>query len=73
MLACGQSTTRDLRFLTDIGHSPGGTLFPRYLVKGLRSLRDEADDKVEEYYDEEYKKAEVIKEEGEKPRYNIGR
>ena len=58
-----QTPTPDLHLLRDMGHSPGGTVFPRYLVKGLMALREEADDKGGEYYEEEYKVAEVKKEE----------
>lgn len=57
-----QTPTPDLHLLRDMGHSPGGTVFPRYLVKGLMSLREEADEKGGKYYDEEYKVAEVKKE-----------
>jgi hypothetical protein len=46
-----------------IGHSLGGTLFPWYLVQGLRALCNVADDKGEEQYEEEYGNAEVKKEE----------
>ena len=49
----------DLHLLKNIGHSPNGTFFPRYLVKGLYELRHCADDRGEKYYDEEYKKAKV--------------
>ncbi|TAQ90810.1 hypothetical protein B7494_g883 [Chlorociboria aeruginascens] len=54
--------TPDLPFLVDVGHSPGGTLFPRYLVRGLQALRKRADDKCYDYEDEEYDKAEVERE-----------
>ncbi|MCJ1242375.1 hypothetical protein MMC14_010383 [Varicellaria rhodocarpa] len=49
----------DLYLLKNIGHSPSGTLFPRYLVKGLYELRERANERGEKYYDEEYKKAKV--------------
>lgn len=58
-----QVPTPDLYLLKDMGHSPGGTLFPRYLVKGLKALRDEADKKGDDYYEEEYTMAEARKEE----------
>ncbi|WEW54639.1 hypothetical protein PRK78_000059 [Emydomyces testavorans] len=55
-----QTPTPDLHLLRDMGHSPGGTRFPRYLVEGLKALRAEADSRGREYYeDEEYKVAEV--------------
>jgi hypothetical protein len=34
----------DLHLLRDMGHSPGGTLFPWYLAKGLMTLREHADE-----------------------------
>ena len=55
--------TPDLHFLVHVGHSPGGTLFPRYLVRGLQALRERADDKRDEYEDEEYEKAKEEREE----------
>ncbi|KAL9101264.1 MAG: hypothetical protein Q9163_003462 [Psora crenata] len=57
-----QTPTPELHLLRDIGHSPGDTLFPRYLVKGLDALRSEADKKGDDYY-EEYTTAEGRKEE----------
>ena len=59
----GQTPTPDLHLLRDMANSPGGTLFPWYLVKGLEAVQKEADDKGEEYYEEDYKIAEVKKEE----------
>ncbi|KAL8937687.1 MAG: hypothetical protein Q9211_003552 [Gyalolechia sp. 1 TL-2023] len=56
-----QAPTPDLHLLKDMGHSPGGTLFPRYLVKGLGALRERADLTGDEYYDEEYEVAESQK------------
>lgn len=47
----------DLHLLKDMGRSPSGTLFPRYLVKGLHELRETADRKGRKYYIEEYEKA----------------
>ncbi|KAL8989209.1 MAG: hypothetical protein Q9177_001857 [Variospora cf. flavescens] len=55
-----QTPTPDLHLLRDMGRSPGGTLFPWYLVKGLMALREEADYKGEIYhYEEEFERAEV--------------
>ncbi|KAI9729379.1 MAG: hypothetical protein M1834_006903 [Cirrosporium novae-zelandiae] len=53
----------DLHLLRDMGHSPGGTLFPWYLVKGLMALHDHAYDEGCELYDEEYDSATVKREE----------
>lgn len=49
----------DLHLLRDIGHSPGGTLFPWYLVKGLLTLRNYANEIEDESYREEYDSAEI--------------
>ncbi|SLM37656.1 hypothetical protein LPUS_07575 [Lasallia pustulata] len=49
----------DLHLLKDMGRSPSGTLFPRYLVKGLRKLRGTADNRGVQYYIEEYDKVKV--------------
>ena len=49
----------DSHLLKHIGRSPSGTLFPRYLVKGLHSLRKRADRRGEKYYDQEYEKAKI--------------
>lgn len=57
-----QAPTPDLHLLKDMGHSPGGTPFPRYLVKGLGALREQADSTGDNYYYEEYKVAECQKE-----------
>ena len=53
--------TPDLHLLKDMGHSPGGTLFPWHPVKGFMALRE--DKKWKEHYGEEYEKAEFKKEE----------
>lgn len=53
----------DLHLLRDMGRSPGGTLFPWYLVKGLMTLRDHANDQGNKLYDEEYDSAVVKREE----------
>lgn len=53
----------DLHLLRDMGRSPGGTLFPWYLVKGLVTLRDHADSQGRKLYDEEYDRAMVKREE----------
>ena len=47
----------DLHLLRDMGHSPGGTLFPWNLVKGLMALRDHANEMGGKSYDEEYDNA----------------
>lgn len=58
-----QMPTPNLHLLRNMGRSPGGTLFPWYLVKGLMALREEADYKGRTtYYEEEYESAEVKKE-----------
>ncbi|KAI9837941.1 MAG: hypothetical protein M1837_002649 [Sclerophora amabilis] len=45
--------------LRDMGRSPGGTLFPWYLVKGLTALRDHANTEGSKSYDEEYGQVKV--------------
>ncbi|KAL8912004.1 MAG: hypothetical protein Q9171_002917 [Xanthocarpia ochracea] len=47
----------NLHLLKHIGRSPSGTLFPRYLVIGLRKLRDRVNERGEEFYNQEYEKA----------------
>ncbi|KAL9030609.1 MAG: hypothetical protein Q9196_001290 [Gyalolechia fulgens] len=47
------------RRLGPSGHSASGTLFPRYLVKGLHELRERANKRGSKYYDQEYEKAKV--------------
>ena len=46
-----------------MGHSPGGTLFPWYLVKGLMTLRQQADDQGVKIFNEESDSATVKREE----------
>ncbi|KAF2184523.1 hypothetical protein K469DRAFT_780819 [Zopfia rhizophila CBS 207.26] len=46
-----------------MGRSPGGTLFPWYLVKGLMALRKHANENGSKLYDEEYDKAKEKREE----------
>ncbi|KAI4288217.1 MAG: hypothetical protein L6R35_002516 [Caloplaca aegaea] len=59
-----QTPTPNLHLLRDMGHSPSGTLFPWYLVKGLMALREEADYKGDTYhYEEEFERAMVKREE----------
>lgn len=53
----------DLHLLRDMGRSPGGTLFPWYLVKGLMKLRADANSQGAELYNEEYDNAMVKREE----------
>ena len=53
----------DLHLLRDMGRSPGGTLFPWYLVKGLMTLRNDANDRGNKIYVEEYDNAMVKREE----------
>ena len=53
----------DLPLLRDMGRNPGGTLFPWYLVKGLMTLRNNANDQGTRVYDEEYDSATVKREE----------
>ena len=57
------SPTPDLHLLSNVGHSPNGTLFPRYLIKGLRSILEEANSVGSDNYQEEYKIAGIQKEE----------
>lgn len=45
-----------LELLEHISHSASGTVFPRYLVKGLYELRNDANNRGDQYYDEEYEK-----------------
>ena len=40
--------------LRDMGHSPGGTRFPKDLIKGLVAIRDRADKQGMKFYDDEY-------------------
>ncbi|MCJ1256704.1 hypothetical protein MMC24_004528 [Lignoscripta atroalba] len=47
----------DSHLLKHITRSPSGTLFPRYLVKGLRELRDRVNERGMKNYYEEYEKA----------------
>ncbi|KAL8903401.1 MAG: hypothetical protein Q9207_003947 [Kuettlingeria erythrocarpa] len=47
----------ELHLLKHIGRSPSGTLFPRYLVIGLRKLLDRANERGMEFYEQEYEKA----------------
>ena len=47
----------DLHLLKNMGHSPGGTLFPWYLVKGLITLREHANEIGGQSYNEEYDSA----------------
>jgi hypothetical protein len=51
----------DSHLLRDMGRSPGGTLFPWYLVKGLTTLREHANDQGDKSYGEEYDSA-IVKE-----------
>ena len=53
----------DLHLLRNMGRSPGGTLFPWYLVKGLVTLRDHANDQGVKIYNEESDSATVKREE----------
>ncbi|KAF1993296.1 hypothetical protein P154DRAFT_78454 [Amniculicola lignicola CBS 123094] len=53
----------DLHLLRDMGRSPGGTLFPWFLVKGLMALREHANENGSKLYDEEYNKAKEKREE----------
>ena len=50
------SPTPDSHLLNNMGRSPGGTLFPRYLIKGLQTIREEANRVGDEYYNDEYNK-----------------
>lgn len=50
----------NLHLLKNMSCSPSGTLFLRYLVKGLHELRECANNRGGKYYDKEYEKA-IIK------------
>ncbi|KAI4133496.1 MAG: hypothetical protein LQ347_002177 [Umbilicaria vellea] len=54
-----QTQLPKLYLLKHMGWSPSGTLFPRYLVKGLHELRKAANIRGIKYYDEQYDKAEI--------------
>ena len=45
-LSLNRTPLPDLHLLRNIGSSPNGTLYPRYLVLGLHSLRECVEDKV---------------------------
>lgn len=49
----------DSHLLRNMGHSPCGTLFPRYLVKGLHELRTSANARGKGYYKDEYERAQI--------------
>lgn len=51
----------DLHLLKNIGRSPSGTPFPRYLVTGLHELRELAQYRGGKYYNKEYEKTKVIR------------
>lgn len=53
----------DSYLLQHEGHSPGGTIFPWYLVKGLLAIRDQANTEGYKAHDDEYAKAEVRRKE----------
>ena len=53
----------DLPLLRDMGRNPGGTLYPWYLVKGLMTLRNHANDQGTRVYNEEYDIAMVKRDE----------
>jgi hypothetical protein len=53
----------DLHVLRDMGRSPDGTLFPWYLVKGLITLRQYANNQGDKLYDDEYDIAAAKREE----------
>lgn len=53
----------DSHLLRDMGRSPGGTLLPWHLVKGLMALRDHANEVGRKSYDEGYDSAMIKREE----------
>lgn len=52
MLSVNGAPVPDLHLLKNAGSSPNGTLYPRYLVHGLFSLRERAHEKAERTFDE---------------------
>ncbi len=57
-LSLNRTPLPDLHLLKNIGSSPNGTLYPRYLVLGLHSLRNCVEEKVSRIYDKNVKNAE---------------
>ena len=57
-LSLNRTPLPDLHLLKNIGSSPNGTLYPRYLVLGLHSLRDLVEKKVVRIYHHNVKDAE---------------
>lgn len=53
----------DLHLLRDMGRSPDGTQFPWYLVKGLMTLREHANETARKSYGEAYDSAMVERQE----------
>ena len=47
-----QTPLPDLHLLKNMGSSPNGTLYPRYLVEGLYALRHRAEMKASEFFAE---------------------
>lgn len=57
-LSLNRTPLPDLHLLKNIGSSPNGTFYPRYLVQGLHSLRDCVEDKASLSYEKNGTKAE---------------
>lgn len=47
----------DLHLLKNMGSSPNGTLYPRYLVEGLHALREHADNNARAFFLENFAKS----------------
>lgn len=56
-LSIDRTPLPDLHLLKNMGSSPNGTLYPRYLVEGLFALRERADNKALTIFAENFKKS----------------
>lgn len=56
-LSLNRTPLPDLRLLKNHGSSPNGTIYPRYLIQGLHSLRESVEDKVKCIYEKKVTKA----------------
>ena len=61
-LSLNRTALPDLHLLKNIGSSPNGTLYPRYLLRGLHSLRDCVEQKVSKIHMENLEEAEKKRE-----------
>lgn len=62
-LSLNRTPLPDLHLLKNDGSSPNGTIYPRYLVQGLHSLRESVEDKVQYIYHKKVRKAKQTKSE----------